>query len=146
MEQDNLPLGMIVGQMMREMVRVLKKHDVEQAEVALSIEQHAVLHILKKRKSDVILKEMADAMDKDKSSILRIIDVLEEKELVRRAVDSKDRRKKYLLVTKKGERVIDKFTKIEVELRTELKEGLTKEEMKTFYKVVSHIKTKAEQM
>jgi len=146
MEQDNLPLGMVVGQMMREMLRVLKKRDIEQAEVALSIEQHAVLHILKKRKSDVILKEMADAMDKDKSSILRIIDVLEEKELVRRAVDPKDRRKKYLLVTKKGERVIDKFTKIEAELRTELKEGLAKEDMRIFYKVVRHIKAKAEQM
>jgi len=146
MEQDNLPLGMVVGQMMHEMLRVLKKRDIEQAEVILSIEQHAVLHILNVRNSDVILKDMANAMGKDKSAILRIIDVLEKKELVRRAIDPKDRRKKYLMVTKKGERIIDKFVEIEAELRTELKEGLTKEEMKTFYKVVSHIKVKAEQM
>jgi len=146
MEQDNLPLGMVVGQMMHEMLRVLKKRDIEQAEVVLSIEQHAVLHILNERESDVILNEMADAMGKDKSAILRIIDVLEEKELVRRAVDPKDRRKKFLMVTKKGEQVIEKFLKIEAELRTELKEELTKEDMNTFYKVVSHIKTKAEQM
>ena len=146
MEQDNLPLGMVVGQMMKEMIDVLKKRDAEQAEVPLTIEQHAVLHILNKRESDVILKEMADAMGKDKSTILRIIDVLEEKELVRRAVDTKDRRKKYLMVTKKGEQVIGQFFEIEAELGTELKEGLTKEDMKTFYKVVSHIKTKAEQM
>ena len=146
MEQDNLPLGMVVGQMMHEMLRVLKKRDIEQAEVILSIEQHAVLHILYMRESDVILKEMADAMGKDKSAILRIIDVLEKKELVRRAVDQKDRRKKYLMVTKKGEQVIEEFLKIEAELRTELKEGLTKEEMKTFYKVVAHIKSKAKQM
>jgi len=146
MEQDNLPLGMVIGQMMHEMLRVLKKRDIEQAEVILSIEQHAVLHILSKRDSDVILKEMADAMGKDKSAILRIIDVLEKKELVRRAVDPKDRRKKYLMVTKKGEQVIEKFLEIEAELRTELKEGLTKEDMKSFYKVVSHIKIKAKQM
>ncbi len=146
MEQDNLPLGMVVGQMMREILRVLKKRDIEQAEVVLPIDQHAVLHILSKRESDVILKEMAEAMGKDKSAILRIIDALEKKELVRRAVDSTDRRKKYLMVTKKGKRVIEKFLEIEAELRTELKEGLTKEDMKTFYKVVSHIKTNAEQM
>ncbi len=146
MEQDNLPLGMVVGQMMHEMLRVLKKRDIEQAEVVLSIEQHAVLHILNKRDSDVILKEMADAMGKDKSAILRIIDVLEKKELVRRAVDPKDRRKKYLMVTKKGRQVIEQFLEIEAKLRTELKEGLTKEDMKTFYKVVSHIKVKAKQM
>jgi len=146
MEQDNLPLGMVVGQMMQEMLRVLKKRDIEQAEVILSIEQHAVLHILNKRESDVILKEMADTMGKDKSAMLRIIDVLEKKELARRAVDPKDRRKKYLMVTKKGKQVIEKFLKIESEIRTELKEGLTKEDMKTFYKVVNHIKAKAEQM
>ena len=146
MEQDNLPLGMVVGQMLHEMAKVLKRRDFEQAEVALSIEQHAVLHIINKRKSDVILKEMADAMGKDKSAILRIIDVLEEKELVRRAVDTKDRRKKYLMVTKKGKQVIEKFIKIDAELRTELKKGLTKKEMKIFYKVVNHIKMKAEQL
>ncbi len=146
MKQDNLPLGMVVGQMMHEMLRVLKKRDIEQADVILSIEQHAVLHILNERKSDVILKEMACAMGKDKSAILRIIDVLEEKELVRRAVDQKDRRKKYLMVTEKGKQVIEKFLKIEAELRAELKEGLTKEDMKTFYKVVGHIKAKAKQM
>ena len=146
MEHDNLPLGMVVGQMMHEMLKVLKKRDIEQAEVILSIEQHAVLHILNERDSDVILKEMADAMGKDKSAILRIIDVLEKKELVRRAVDPKDRRKKYLMVTKKGVQVIGQFLEIEAELRTELKEGLTKEDMKTFYKVVRHIKAKAEQM
>ena len=146
MEQDNLPLGMVVGQMMHEMLRVLKKRDIEQAEVILSIEQHAVLHILNVRESDVILNEMAEAMGKDKSAILRIIDVLEKKELVRRVVDPKDRRKKYLMVTKKGEQVIGLFLEIEAELRRELKEGLTKEDMKTFYKVVSHIKAKAKQL
>jgi len=146
MKQDNLPLGMVVGQMMHEMLKVLKKRDIEQAEVILSIEQHAVLHILYMRESDVILKEMADAMGKDKSAILRIIDVLEKKELVRRAVDQKDRRRKYLMVTKKGEQVIEEFLRIEAELRTELKEGLTKEDMKIFYKVVGHIKAKAQQL
>ena len=146
MEQDNLPLGMVVGQMMHEMLRVLKKRDIEQAEVIMSIEQHAVLHILNERESDVILNEMAESMGKDKSAILRIIDVLEEKELVRRSIDHKDRRKKYLMVTKKGEQVIGLFLEIEAELRTELKEGLTKEEMRTFYKVVSHIKTKAKKL
>ncbi len=70
MEQDNLPLGMVVGQMMHEMLRVLKNRDLEQAEVILSVEQHAVLHILSNRESDDILKKMADAMGKDKSDIM----------------------------------------------------------------------------
>lgn len=146
MEQDNLPFGMVVGQMMREMFRVLKAWNIERAEIPLTIEQHAVLHILNTKESDVILKEMACAMGKDKSAVLRIIDVLEEKDLVRRAVDKKDRRKKHLMVTKKGKQVIEKFLKIEKELQVELKEGLTKEDLKIFYKVINHIKMKAKQL
>ena len=144
MEQDNLPLGAVVGGMMREMYRVLKKRDSEQSETPLTIQQHAVLYILNNKKSDVILKEIASTMGKDKSSILRIIDSLEEKELVRRAIDQKDRRKKYLMVTKKGEKVIEHFSKIENELKIELKQGLSPEEINAFYKVVNHLRTKAE--
>ena len=146
MEPDNMPLGMVVGQMMHEMAKILKKRDLEKAEIPLTIEQHAVIHILKTTESDVILKEMAGVMGKDKSAILRIIDVLEEKGLVRRAVDQYDRRKKYLMVTKKGNHVIEKFLKIEAELQEELKEGLTKDEMRIFYKVVNHLKLKAKKI
>jgi len=146
MEPNNMPLGMVVGQMMHEMAKILKKRDLEKAEIPLTIEQHAVIHILKTTESDVILKEMAGVMGKDKSAILRIIDVLEEKGLVRRAVDQYDRRKKYLMVTKKGNHVIEKFLKIEAELQEELKEGLTKDEMRIFYKVVNHLKLKAKKI
>ncbi len=146
MEQDNLPLGMVVGQMMRELLRVLKKRDIEQSDIPLTIEQHAVLHILNAKDSEVILNDMACAMGKDKSAILRIIDVLENKGLVRRAPDQKDRRKKYLMVTKTGEQVIENFKEIEKELREELKVGISAEEMKIFYKVINNLKAKAEQL
>ncbi len=146
MKQDNLPLGMVVGQMMHEMLRVLKKRNIEQSEVPLTIEQQAVLHVLDNKESDVILKEMACAMGKDKSAILRIIDILEEKDLVRRAIDPKDRRKKYLMVTKKGKQVLEKFLKIEAQLRAELKNGLSEEDMKIFYKVINNIKMNAKQL
>ena len=57
MEQDNLPLGMVIGSMMRENTQSAKKLDIKQVEITLSIEQHAVLHILSNRESDVILKK-----------------------------------------------------------------------------------------
>jgi MarR family transcriptional regulator, transcriptional regulator for hemolysin len=47
---------------------------------------------------------MADMIGKNKSTILRLINSLETKGLVRRVVDFKDRRKNYLMVTKKGEK------------------------------------------
>ena len=87
---------------------------------------------------------MAEKLGKDKSAILRMIDLLEKKELVRRAVDQNDRRKNQLLVTKKGERLIAEFREIESELNSELLEGLSDADMETFYKVANHIQIKSE--
>jgi len=146
MEKQSLPLGMIVGRMMHEMFRVLKKRTGEKTEAKLTIEQFGLLHAIKMKEDDVIQKDMAEIMGKDKSAILRLIDSLEEKELVRRVVDTNDRRKNFLMVTKKGEKVIEQGLKIEFELMEELRNGLSKSDLNTFYKVIDHIRSKAEKL
>jgi len=146
MNEQKLPLGMIVGRMMHEMFRVLKKRTGEMAEIKLTIEQFGLLHSINMKNEDVIQQDMADIMGKDKSAIYRIIDTLEEKELVRRVVDKNDRRKNFLMVTKKGEAVIEQYLEIEYKLIKELKEGLGKSDIDTFYSVVNHIRNKAEKL
>ena len=113
MKKQELPLGMIIVRMMNEMFRVLKKRTGERAEIKLTIEQFGLLHAINMKNEDVIQQDMADIMGKDKSAIYRVIDSLEEKELVRRVVDKNDRRKNFLMVTKKGEAVIDQYLEIE---------------------------------
>lgn len=144
MDHSQLPFGMIVGRTMHEVFRVLRKKSSEEMEIKLSIEQFGLLHAINMKEEDVIQKDMAEMMGKDKSSILRIIDALEEKELVRRAPDKNDRRKNYILVTRKGERVIEEYIRIERQLVQELQEGLTAEELQTFQKVLNHIRFRAE--
>jgi MarR family transcriptional regulator for hemolysin len=146
MNKQELPLGMIVGRMMHEMFRVLKKRTGEAAETKLTIEQFGLLHAINMKNEDVIQQDMADIMGKDKSAIYRVIDSLEEKELVRRVVDKNDRRKNFLMVTKKGEAVIEQYLEIEYTLIKELKEGLSKSDIDTFYSVVDHIRKKAEKL
>ncbi|HBX52571.1 MAG: hypothetical protein A2W98_10055 [Bacteroidetes bacterium GWF2_33_38] len=146
MEKQSLPIGMIVGRMMHMMFRVLKKRTGEQADVKLTIEQFGLLHAISMKEEDVIQKDMAEMMGKDKSAILRIIDTLEEKELVRRVVDTNDRRKNFLMVTKKGEKVLEQCLKIEFELMEELQQGLSKSDLDTFYKVINHIRSRAEKL
>jgi MarR family transcriptional regulator for hemolysin len=146
MKKQNLPLGMIIGRIKHEMIRLLKKRFKEQGEIEFTIEQYGLLHAINSEENDVIQKNMAEAMGKDKSSILRLIDSLEEKELVKRVIDTSDRRKNYLMVTKKGVRVIEKYLKIELGLIDELQQGLTKSEINTFYKVANRIKSNAEKL
>lgn len=146
MEEHKKPMGMVLGQMMHAMFMVLKKRAYKQTEENMTMEQVGLLFAISLEEHEVILKDMAERMKKDKSAILRMIDLLEKKELVRRVIDMKDRRKNHLMVTKKGDRVIDQHLKIEAELVRELEDGLTQSEIDTFFKVIQHLRNRAEQL
>jgi DNA-binding MarR family transcriptional regulator len=143
MENQKQPFGMALGSMMREVVRVLKKRIACQADIKLTVEQIGLLLVIYMHKEEVIQQELACSMGKDKSAILRTIDSIEAKDLVKRVSDTLDRRKKYLMITKKGERVIEQYLVIEHDLTIQLEEGLTEEDIATLYRVVNHIKTNA---
>jgi MarR family transcriptional regulator for hemolysin len=147
MENEKIPL-MDVGRMMRELFRVFRKRfeEKEDLETRVSIEQFSLLHAITIKEEDVIQKDMAEMMGKDKSAILRLIDSLEEKGLVRRVAAVEDRRKNYLMVTKAGYRVIDQYMKIVFGMLEEVQQGLTTEDMETFHRVVSHLKRNAEKL
>jgi len=137
---------MIVVNMLKPMFCVLEMRPAKQTGLKLTMPQFVLLFKISEEKEEVTLKDMAEKLGKDKSAILRMIDLLEKKELVRRAVDQNDRRKNQLLVTKKGERLIAEFREIESELNSELLEGLSDADMETFYKVANHIQIKSEQL
>jgi len=137
---------MVVGQMMKEIFQVLKKRVDKQSGSKITMEQFGLLHAISKEKVDVIQKDMAEIMGKDKSAILRMIDSLEEKDFVRRVVDKNDRRKNYIMVSKKGEQTLEQHLKIASELSDELLEGLSQSEIETFYSVIDYIKRKAEKL
>jgi len=146
METSEKPLGMVVVLMLKSMFRVLEGRVTGKTQIKLTMAQFGLLFNISEEKEEVILKDMAEKMGKDKSAILRMIDLLEKKELVRRVVDQNDRRKNQLLVTKKGERLISEFQEIELALNREIQDGLSDADMQTFYKVVNHLKAKSEQL
>ena len=146
MEALKMPLGMVVIKMLKPMFRVLEFRASKQTDIKLTMAQFGLLFAISEEKEEVILKDIAEKMGKDKSAILRMIDLLEKKELVRRVVDLNDRRKNYLMVTKKCERLIAEFRNIELELNSELLEGISDADIQTFYKVVDRIKVKSDQL
>ena len=146
MEKSKAPLGMVVIEMLKPMFRVLEIRASQQTDIKLTMGQFGLLFTISQEKEEVILKDMAEKMGKDKSAILRMIDLLEKKELVRRVVDQNDRRKNQLLVTKKGERFIAEFREIELEFNREIQDGLSDADMLTFHKVVNHLKIKSIQI
>jgi MarR family transcriptional regulator, transcriptional regulator for hemolysin len=147
MGDQNLSL-LELGKMMHEVFRVFKKRVDEQKyeEMKISTEQFGLLHAISIKEEDVIQKDMAEMMGKDKSAILRLIDSLEEKELVRRVADIKDRRKNYLMVTKIGYRVLEHYMKVVYELMKDIQQGLSPSDIETFHKVVNHTRSNAKQL
>ena len=138
MKNQNTPLEIELGRVILEdMFRAIRKCIKNQAEIKLKItrEQFKLLHAISEKKEEVIQKDMADLIGKDKSTILRLIDSLESKELVRRVSDTKDRRKNYLMVTKKGEELIKQYENIFSAIFEELQQGLNESELNIFYKV-----------
>jgi MarR family transcriptional regulator, transcriptional regulator for hemolysin len=146
METSNVPLGMVVVGMLKSMFRVLEILANEQTGIKLTMGQFGLLFAIHEEKNEVILRNIAEKMGKDKSSILRMIDLLQKKDLVCRVVDENDRRKNKLLVTDKGEQFIADFHKIELKLNAQLQVGLSNDNMKTFYKVVDHLKIESDKL
>ena len=147
MKNQNTPLEIELGHVILEdMFRAIRKCIKNQAEIKLMItrEQFKLLNAISQNKEEVIQKDMADLIGKDKSTILRLIDSLETKELVRRVADTKDRRKNYLMVTKKGVELIKQYENIFSAMFEELQQGLNESELNTFYKVAAHFKSNAE--
>jgi MarR family transcriptional regulator for hemolysin len=147
MVNQNSPLKIEPGrEILEEMIHALRQRIKNQAEIILKItrEQFKLLLAISQNKEEVIQKDMADRIGKNKSTILRLIDSLETKGLVRRAVDTKDRRKNYLMVTKKGEEIIKQYEHILKLIIEDLQQGLTVSELNAFYKVAVHFKNRAE--
>ena len=134
-----------IGRMMHTILRVFKKRSELQQykEIKISPEQFGLLNALSNSEENVIQKDMAEILGKDKSAILRLIDSLEEKKLVRRVTDAEDRRKNCLVVTEVGNEVIDHYMKVVFEIMEEIQQGLSLTDLNTFHKVVNHITIKA---
>jgi DNA-binding MarR family transcriptional regulator len=59
--------------------------------------------------NNVTMKECSQKLNLSKSTITVIIDKLEQENLVKRIRSRKDRRKIFLILTKKGENIFNKF-------------------------------------
>ena len=130
-----------LGRMMHGIFKLFKKRleSVDDLELRISPELFGILRMINAMKEEVIQKDISELLGKDKSAVLRMIDLLEEQELVRRVVDLKDRRKNCLMITKQGGRLLEQYQVIENELIEEMSDGLEREKIAVFNKVIDVI-------
>ncbi|MCL9804644.1 MarR family transcriptional regulator [Flavobacterium amniphilum] len=76
-------------------------------------------------------QELARNVFKDNASVTRIIELMVKSNYLNRKVDSNDRRKSVLSVTKEGKDIIEKVQSIILENRKEALESISKEDLNT---------------
>lgn len=137
-------VGFQFGEFMRVFRKVVVKRFQEQ-ETDIGLEQFGILVKLIEEGLHT-QTEIAAAVGMDKSAVLRIVDVLEEKKYIERVSDSEDRRKKTLAVTKKGKAKIDDAGKLFSSIIDEISAGVKESDMKSFMKTLGKMKENAEQL
>jgi DNA-binding MarR family transcriptional regulator len=109
----------------------------------ITFEQMGVLYFVSRSKDkEMIQQDIAEAMDKTKSAILRSIDILEKKGFVKRLSVPGDRRKNVIELTDSGKNIIKEMHKKFLEQDITLKKGLRKEEMNMCLSVLFKIQGK----
>ena len=78
----------------------------QQLGLDITLHQLGMLHFIRCR-GESNQQELAEVMSKDKSAVLRSIDILERKGYVNRAADQNDRRKNIITVTDKAVEIIE---------------------------------------
>lgn len=135
--------GLVIDRTAMLLAKMMEKRLTE-AEIGVSVKEFGFLNWLSLN-DQVIQQDLAEFMKKDKSAILRIIDLMENRGLLLRVNDPHDRRKKIITVTDKGLKLLEQARKVEQEVVTDLQQGLTQAEVDTFVKVAFHMQQKAQE-
>mgnify|MGYP000240151074 FL=1 len=131
-------LGTTIGKPRNKLHRLMKQRYAAEANIKLTVEEFILLTMIR-AKTDQILQNIAIATGKNKSVVMRMIDSLEKKGLVKRTVNPEDRRENLLSTTDMGEQVVAEYHKIEKKLSYELLKGIPEEKVEAFFEVVEEI-------
>lgn len=138
----DVSLFCFIGRTMRSIMLILEEK-FEQEGLDLNLPQFILLNILSNNEG-LILEDLAKFLNKDKSAILRNVNHLENQHLIAKMADWNDRRKKVLVLTKKGMELLAVARIVEGELQQELIKNLSKEEIGGFKNVLEGMKVEAD--
>ena len=118
--------------MKKHIASVFKKEGIN-----LTAEQFLVMDTLWNQ-GEMTQQTIAFIIQKDKNSVTQFIDNLEKKGLVRRVVDSADRRVNNIKLSETGLAMKDNTKKVAIDAISEILKGIPEEDLKTFVKVLNH--------
>lgn len=113
----------------------------------LEIERHYyALLMIKENNGRITQKELAEKTRTDKVFVVKILDYLSDKGMIKRMINEKDRREHFITITPKGETLIPLIERAFREAREEAFKGLSPEEQELYIKVTGVIKSNLESL
>ena len=112
---------------------MLKKYGLE-----LTPEQFLLIDLLWNQ-GTMTQQKVADTMQKDKNSVTKLVDALEQKGLVVRQKGSKDRRENCLILTQKALEMKFGAKETGISILEDMIEGISEEELKNFLNTMSKL-------
>lgn len=137
------PLGMSLGPLLNLLGKAMRAI-LKQEGIPYSLEQLFVLSVVRDSKEAVVQQDLAEQLGKDKSFILRVVDSLEKAGMIRRIVDSNDRRRNILEVTYLGNQLVNRFYEIELKVTEVFFKGISEEEIEAYHYVIGKIRANFE--
>ena len=131
----------VLGYMLGQSLRVFKNQmlsEFKEKEIELSLEQFVILSLLNSN-CDLIQRDLACQLQKDKSIIVRQINCLLENQFVVRMTNKEDKRVKNLILTKKGFELLNQMKEIASEVSRKLLTGISENELEVFQNVLLKI-------
>ena len=135
--ENEITLGMLIGQVHRlstkRFVQNSHMHGLE-----ISLDQWLVLGPIWKH-DGISQKDIAEYCGKDKTSITKIIDTLEKKNLVVRVTDQLDHRVKRVVLSQKGRELFFSALPVMAQTRDELRSGISDKEIEALKTILNKI-------
>lgn len=123
-------------------VKPLLEEQFEKEKLGINLPQFIILNILYSHE-DVILEDLSKRLHTDKSAILRHIKHLESLHLIAKTKNNQDKRKKIIMLTQKGLKILTDARKVEQDLQSKLIKGIGEHSLAIFRNVLDTIKDQA---
>lgn len=136
-------LGRKMGIALKAMIKEIRRN-FEINDIDLTAEQFFMLNIVDEH-DNIILQDIADMLERDKSAIARLIDVLEKKHFVTRVTSEEDKRKKLLLLTKPGIETLDDASAIAEQTEKKLLQNIQEDQLEIFEDVLAKITSQTQE-
>ena len=135
--ENEITLGMLIGQVHRlstkRFVQNSHTHGLE-----ISLDQWLVLGPVWKN-DGISQKDISEYCGKDKTSVTKIIDTLEKKNLVVRVTDQLDHRVKRVVLSQKGRELFLSALPVMAQTRDELRSGISDKEIEALKSILNKI-------